>query len=572
MSIRLAEIKVFTILIFIFLLSGFPAISAAANLVRAPYLQLVTSDSVTIVWRTDASDPLDDPTDSQVQFGIVQNNLVQSITGSSVKPQSNQNVRDHFVTLTGLDPNTLYYYDVGTISGGIQGGGTAEHYAVTAPVSGSKTAFRAWVVGDTGVGNGNQLAVRDAMLNETNANGLKQDLFLHLGDIAYNDGTDSEFTAKHFSVYQDILRNTPFYSAYGNHEADSSNAALQTGPYYEAFVLPGNGQAGGVASNTEAYYSFDYANVHFVVIDSSESSTEPGSPQISWLTNDLATTNQDWIIAMAHHSPYTKGTHDSDNGNDSDGLQVKMRENVLQVLEAGGVDLVMSGHSHAYERSFLIDGVYGFGSAPNFVTPNFVTLQNNGHIIDSGNGNPSGEGEYTKNSDKEGTVYLVSGTGGQANGCFFGCNHPVMSIGEPDLSSILLDVDGYTITVRNVRSSGIISDTFVMAKPERAPVISDIKVLNPNTIEVLFNEVLDSVSAEILTNYTIDSGIGVNGVTLEADQKTVTLTTDTLSFDFQYTVTATGVLDLTPSSNASNDSEQFFFGQCIFCSYLILGL
>ncbi|MEE9302397.1 MAG: LamG-like jellyroll fold domain-containing protein, partial [Thiotrichaceae bacterium] len=556
-NIRLAEIKVFKTLLFIFLLSSLPAISAAANLVRAPYLQLVTPDSVTIAWRTD---DVNDTAPSQVQYGTDQGNLSQSVTSSSVIPASNTSVRDHFVTLSGLNAETKYYYNVGT-TGEVQGGGSLDHYAVTAPLSGAKTAFRAWVLSDSGAGSQGQLDVRDAMLTETNSSG-KQDLFFHLGDMAYNDGLDSEFTLNHFDIYQTIWQNTPFYAAFGNHEASSSSATTQTGPYYDAFVLPKSAQAGGVVSNTEAYYSFDYANVHFVVIDSSESSTEPGSPQILWLTNDLASTSQDWIIAMAHHSPYTKGTHNSDDASDSEGRQVKMRENVLHILEAGGVDLVISGHSHAYERSFLINGAYGFGTAPNFVTPDFLTLQNGGHILDSGDGNPAGDGQYTKSFGRyanEGTVYVVNGAGGQTNNNCFQCDHPVMYFGEPDLSSMLLDVDGDMLTISNLRADGAIADTFSIAKLERAPGISAITPIDQNTVELTFDEDVEQTSAEQISNYAIVNGtaITVSNAVLNADQRTVTLTTDALTFDVTYTVTVTGVLDLATPANAANETKTF---------------
>ena len=64
------------------------------------------------------------------------------------------------------------------------------------------------------------------------------------------------------------------------------------------------------------------------------------------------------MIAFCHHPPYTKGSHDSD----ADIELMEMRQNALPILEDAGVDLVLSGHSHSYERSFLIDGHYGTSS------------------------------------------------------------------------------------------------------------------------------------------------------------------------------------------------------------------
>jgi hypothetical protein len=222
-----------------------------------------------------------------------------------------------------------------------------------------------------------------------------------------------------------------------------------------------------VASGTEAYYAFDYANVHFIVLDSMDSSRAPGSPMLRWLQNDLASTGQEWVIAYWHHPPYSKGGHDSDNAADSGGRLRDMRETVLPILEAGGVDLVLGGHSHVYERSYLIDGAYGYGTSPNFVTPSFTTLQADGHILDAGDGNPSGNGAYHKNSggtSRGGTVYVVAGHGGHGLDSNATGNHPVMSVFDLAFGSVLLDINGSTLKLRNLRSGGAINDTVVIEK------------------------------------------------------------------------------------------------------------
>jgi len=375
--------------LFILLVAVAPATAAV---VRQPYLQLVTPSSVTVVWRTD----LNSADNSQVQYGTVSGSLTQTATGTAVT-RSGLNVKDHIVTVTGLTAATKYFYNVGTATNGVQVPGTTQHFFVTAPPVGSATPVRAWVLGDSGDAGGNQALVRNSMLTETALNPPAPNFILHMGDIAYESGTDAEFTSNHFAVYQDILRQTPLWPTLGNHEALSVTTSLGIGPYYESHVLPTSGQAGGVASGTEAYYAFDYANVHFIVLDSMDSSRAPGSPMLTWLQNDLASTGQEWVIAFWHHPPYSKG-HDSDNAADSGGRLVDMRETVLPILEAGGVDLVLSGHSHGYERSYLIDGAYGYGTAPNFATPSLSTLQADGHILDAGNGQPSGTGAYQKSS------------------------------------------------------------------------------------------------------------------------------------------------------------------------------
>jgi hypothetical protein len=121
------------------------------------------------------------------------------------------------------------------------------------------------------------------------------------------------------------------------------------------FTLPAGGEAGGVASGTEKYYSFDYGNIHFVCLDSMTSNRAVSGAMLTWVQNDLLQNSQPWTVAFWHHPPYTRGSHNSDY----ETQLAEMRQNVLPILESYDVDLVLSGHSHSYERSFLIDGHYG---------------------------------------------------------------------------------------------------------------------------------------------------------------------------------------------------------------------
>jgi len=243
-------------------------------------------------------------------------------------------------------------------------GDDSDHYFVTAPPVGSSQSFTAWLIGDSGSGNASQYAVRDQMLSYMS--GDPPDLVLHVGDIAYPWGTIPNYSNYYFDVYADILEKRVSWPTIGNHDAGYSFPDTETGPYYQAYSLPTAGEAGGVASGTESYYSFDYANVHFIVLDSQFSDRTPTGPMATWLIDDLAATTQDWIVAFWHHPPYTHGSHNSDNAEDSQARHQDMRENIIKILEAGGVDLVLTGHSHVYERSYLIDQVYcpACGAAP----------------------------------------------------------------------------------------------------------------------------------------------------------------------------------------------------------------
>ncbi len=270
--------------------------------------------------------------------------------------------------------------------------------------------------------------------------GAPPDLYLHVGDIAYNNGTDAEWTNNHFAQYIEIQRNTVFWPAIGNHDSFVSGfnpgSGTGKGPYFDAHVLPTNAEVGGSASGTESYYSFDYANVHFVVLNSHDTDATRRANMLAWLTTDVQATTQDWVIADWHHPPYTKGSHNSD----SEGQLIWMRENALPILEANGVDLVLTGHSHNYERSCLIDSVYfGTNSTP------FATLLAGGYILDQG------DGSYVKApAPNDGAVYVVTGHGGRSIGGTG--THPVMCnvLGDDEPSeygSTLLNVQGNTLTL-----------------------------------------------------------------------------------------------------------------------------
>ena len=91
-----------------------------------------------------------------------------------------------------------------------------------------------------------------------------------LGDNAYTNGTDAEYQGAVFDTYADMLQRSVLWPAFGNHDALSASSVTQSGPYYDIFSLPRAGEAGGIASGTEAYFSFDYANIHFIVLNSED--------------------------------------------------------------------------------------------------------------------------------------------------------------------------------------------------------------------------------------------------------------------------------------------------------------
>jgi len=421
------------------LLFAATVLPAQGAVTRGPYLQRGSSTSMLLKWSTDSS------SDSVVRYGPSPTQLTSTATSST-------GTTGHLVTVTGLQPQTRYYYSVGS-SSGAQAGGTSAYFFETSPPVGAPRPTRIWVLGDAGTKNSNQRAVRDAY--KTYVGTATANLTLMLGDNAYSDGTDSDYQAAVFDMYPDMLRQTVLWPTLGNHDAQSADSSAQSGPYYSIFSLPKQGESGGLASGTEAYYSFDYGNIHFICLDSSDSSRSTSSPMLTWLKNDLLSTTQDWIIAFWHHPPYSKGSHDSD----SDGTMTDMRQNALPILEAGGVDLVLTGHSHSYERSFLLDGHYGDSGT-------LTTAM----VLDSGDGKVTGDGAYQKSAPPslphDGAVYVVAGSSGQTGGGSL--DHPAMYRSLNVLGSLVIDVNGPQMDVRFVRSNAALGDEFTITKGEVA--------------------------------------------------------------------------------------------------------
>jgi tetratricopeptide (TPR) repeat protein len=405
---------------------------------RGPYLQMATDSAITVRWRTSTA------TTGRVVYGT----SPEALTGGvSVVPISTE----HELRLTGLTPATRYYYAIGT-SADVLAGGDSSFTFRTAPPDAVVAPVRVWVVGDSGEPGPTLSSVRDAFSEWAGSHG--PDLWLMLGDNAYSSGLDSEYQTAVFDPFQALLRNCPLWPTRGNHDVLHAGA---NNDYYDIFTMPSFAEAGGMVSGTEAYYSFNWSNIHFICLDSEGSDKSPGGAMMTWLAGDLAANHRLWVVAYWHHPPYSKGSHDSD----TESALIAMRQNALPVLEAGGVDLVLSGHSHAYERSFLLDGHYGLSTT---LTPDM--------IVDGGDGRPGGSGAYVKPSNgpwpHAGAVYAVSGSSAHTSGGSL--NHPVMVTSLNLAGSMVLDIQGNQLMARFLGQTGAVLDSFSIVKSVAAGI------------------------------------------------------------------------------------------------------
>jgi len=424
---------------------------SASNMValtRGPYLQIGTPTSLIVRWRTDLAGS------SRVLYGT---NLA-ALNGAAGDAAS---TTEHVVQLSGLQPNTKYYYSIGTSFQTVAGG--PEFYFITGPTNGKAT--RIWVTGDTRAGDMNQAAVRDAYYQH--AGSRYTDLWLMLGDYS-PAGADEEMSACLFDFYPEMLRQTVVWPCIGNHESRDI--------YLQNFTLPTQGEAGGVASGTELYYSFNYGNIHFLVLDPVTSDLSVGGDMYNWAAADLDANSSDWLIAFFHYPPYSKGGHDSD----SEQGMIDVRQNFGPLLESFGVDLVLTGHSHTYERSKMLDSFYGYSWE---MQPE--------NILNSGSGRIDDAGAYVKSpglNAHEGTVYVVAGSSGLTSGGSL--DHPAMYLSENAMGSLILDINGNVLQATFLRKTGVIDDYFTIVKGSLPETIRISQILAENgAITVVWNSV-----------------------------------------------------------------------------------
>ncbi|MFK7809374.1 MAG: Ig-like domain-containing protein [Saprospiraceae bacterium] len=442
---------------------------SAQEIIRGPYLQLSTTSSIRIKWRTDF------PTDSKVWYGDYHDSLNEEVYDDEL-------TTEHSVEITGLDPDTKYYYAVGTSAAQLDGE-SDDHYFKTHPEEDSTPEINIWVLGDAGSKDNYQRETRDAYYNWNGDDHI--DMMLLLGDNAYEDGTDSEYQYGWFEdMYEDRLINSVMWSAYGNHDAGSADSETETGVYFDIFDFPRDGECGGEPSGTEAYYSFDYGNIHLISLNSHDGDAVEGGEMIEWLENDLEDTDKDWIVAFFHHPPYT-----GYNGNNSDNntKEKLMRQNVVPLLEDAGVDLVVYGHSHVYQRSFLINGHYDISA----------TFDPETMALDIGDGKTDGDSPYVKAiggpDDGRGTVYISTGAAGPLSTNHI-LDHPVMYYNNSaENGSLGLKVDGLELNGYYIDIEGNIDDHFTIVKQVEPPVIT---MLNPQNGTYYENIETISISAD----------------------------------------------------------------------------
>ena len=185
------------------------------------------------------------------------------------------------------------------------------------------------VIGDSGTGGGAQRKVAERIVAVHKI--YPFEFVLMLGDNMYGSEGDGDYAAKFEKPYKPLLdAGVKFYAALGNHDDPSQRL-------YKPFNM-----------NGERFYTFKAprGSARFYALDSNYMQKE----QLDWLAKELASSDSDWKIAFFHHPLYSSGEkHGSDLG---------LREQIEPLFIKNGVDVVLTGHEHFYERLKPQNGIH----------------------------------------------------------------------------------------------------------------------------------------------------------------------------------------------------------------------
>lgn len=290
-------------------------------LVRKPYLQSALSDSTTILWRTAIG--------SECKVAFKEKNKKDWTYVDGITRLTNTKVIENEVCLPNLKANTTYEYQIYTDDQRMLKG---QNLWFSSPVSNSDTSFTFFAVGDIGEpieegGTPDKLGISLSKYVDSFNFGLL------LGDIIYPDGKSELYDKNLFQYFGKIFPYVPVFTVLGNHDWHEPDEN-----YLKEWKLPGN----------EHYYSFDYGNTHFIGLDTKNGELYEYEKQVNWLEKDLSknTDKADWIVVFLHHNgkscTYKK---------DYEGVV-----SLYPIFEKHGVDLILNGHAHTYERLNPMNG------------------------------------------------------------------------------------------------------------------------------------------------------------------------------------------------------------------------
>ncbi len=297
------------------------AVNDELHFVVFPYLQDMTDSSVSIMWESSLSGK------GQLFLAKADSHILIP----ELKPAAEEKTSGtmHHLCISGLKPDELYFYQAVNIS--------AKGDTLRGPITRftlpdyNQSAISFTVVGDNQGHTKCWQRLTELMAEECPS------FIIHCGDmVAYGPNKD-DWTDEFFKQAGELFSRVPFYPAVGNHEMNDEK-------YFRYFNLPYD----------DAFRTMKKGNLRIIFVDTNKEILE-GSVLYRRLEQTLANCNEQWKIVVHHHPLFTSdmGSYRSSLGATGD----KGDPNLFQLkklYETYGVDLVLSGHVHGYERTFPI--------------------------------------------------------------------------------------------------------------------------------------------------------------------------------------------------------------------------
>lgn len=286
-----------------------------------------TATSRGFCWYTDENAG----TDVQVAPVFAVLSKAEIISGRSYK---SMNKYVHKVVVDNLTPGTKYQYRVGDSETGVW---SDVGYFTTPSKTGDTANFI--VYADVQASNDENFQKAANVLQSAVETMPNYEFAVNLGDFV-NDCTNEEWDG-YFNNFAFMNMNTTLVPVAGNHEGN-----LQWLKFDNMFNI---GEAEGSMTTTGCYYSFDWGDAHFAVLNTNDMYPMSAS-QTNWLKNDMNSSDAQWKIILMHRALYSAGK----NINKPD--TVVMRNHLLPIIDELGIDVVFAGHDHMYFRTEPVKG------------------------------------------------------------------------------------------------------------------------------------------------------------------------------------------------------------------------
>lgn len=366
-------------------------VEATADNLRLPSTVAVTfgNDAATtrnISWYTKKS-----VTGTDIQLSLDKNDLTATPDGVKIEKKTEAvrrefpgidigligiltyefDVNRHFVTIEGLQPGTTYYYRIGDAEMNFWS------EVATIKTADNSDSFTFFHVSDSQGGSEKHYDKWSNLVDTAFTMHPDAAFLMHTGDHVDHGDNFKQWKWLFNSASANLMSSVLMPTA-GNHE-NHGEYALD-----DNFILPDVPEQD---TTTGTYYSFDYNNAHFIVLNSNDDEDNGiSAKQIEWMKADAAASDAEWKFVMLHKAPYSNGSHYDDSD------VIELRKVLSKLMPELGIDMVLQGHDHVYLRTDAMNN--------NEVVEVYeMSVDNNGKT-------------YTAKVNPDGTIYAINGCSG----------------------------------------------------------------------------------------------------------------------------------------------------------------